>query len=81
MYPNTLVLIFVILVSTVLLALAIYLLSNYNRLFAGVKNIWLRRNLAVLSVAILGMSALLALGSQEMAVTAKTKGWLGIILK
>ena len=81
MYPNTLVLIFVILVSTVLLALAIYLLSNYNRLFAGVKNIWLRRNLAVLSVAILGMSALLALGSQEMAATAKTKGWLGIILK
>ena len=41
----------------------------------------MRRNLAVLSVAILGMSALLALGSQEMAATAKTKGWLGIILK
>ena len=81
MSPEILILIFVILISTVLLALAILLLSIYNRLFVGVKNIWLRRNLAALSVAILGMSALLVLGSHEMKDNAKGLGWLGIILK
>lgn len=70
-----------ILVSTILLAAAILLLSIYKRLFLGISNIWLRRNLVVLSVAILIMSAFLALQSPEMITNHSQKGFLGLLLK
>ena len=70
-----------ILVSTILLAAAILLLSIYKRLFLGISNIWLRRNLVVLSVAILIMSAFLALQSPEMITSHTKKGFLGLLLK
>ncbi|MEI9807489.1 MAG: histidine kinase [Bacteroidota bacterium] len=70
-----------ILVATALMAAAIYLLSVYKRLFSGVGNIWLRRNLAVLSVAILFMSAFVALQSPEMISGANKRGLWGMILK
>jgi hypothetical protein len=73
--------ILLILCSTALLAAAIYLLSVYKRLFSGVRNLWLRRNLAVLSVALLVMSALLALQSPEILSGAGKKGFAGLVLK
>lgn len=70
-----------ILVSTILLAAAILLLSIYKRLFSGISNIWLRRNLVVLSVAVLIMSAFLALQSPEMITNLSLKGFLNLLLK
>lgn len=70
-----------ILVSTILLGAAILLLSIYKRLFSGISNIWLRRNLVVLSVAVLIMSAFLALQSPEMITNLSLKGFLGLLLK
>ncbi|HEX7903143.1 MAG TPA: histidine kinase [Chitinophagaceae bacterium] len=69
-----------ILCSTVLLATAIVLLSVYKRLYSGVRNLWLRRNLVVLSIAVLIMSALLLLQSPEM-LAAKKGSFLGLVLK
>lgn len=69
-----------IICSTILLGLAIMLLSIYKRLFLGIRNVWLRRNLVVLSVAVLIMSALLAFQSPEMLAGNKM-GLLGLILK
>ncbi len=73
--------ILLILCSTALLAGAIYLLSVYKRLYAGIPNIWIRRNLAVLSVAILIMTALLSLQSPEMLANANKTNWVSLILK
>jgi sensor histidine kinase YesM len=70
-----------ILCSTVLLGLAIMLLSVYKKLFLGVRNVWLRRNLVVLSVAILIMAALLTFQSQEMLASYNKHGILGLVLK
>lgn len=70
-----------IFVSTILLGAAILLLSIYKRLFSGISNIWLRRNLVVLSVAVLIMSAFLALQSPEMITNLSLKGFLGLLLK
>ncbi len=70
-----------ILCSTLLLAIAILLLSFYKRLFIGVSNFWLRQNLSVLSVAVVFMAAFLSLQSPEMITNAGKKGLLGIILK
>ncbi len=70
-----------ILSSTILLGLAIMLLSIYKRLFLSIKNVWLRRNLAVLSVAILFMSALLAFQSPEALAANNKQGLVGLILK
>lgn len=68
--------------ATALLAASIYLLSVYKRLFAGVGNMWVRRNLSVLAVALLIMSALIALQSPEMVSNAeRKKNLLGLILK
>jgi sensor histidine kinase YesM len=67
--------------ATVLMAASIFLLSNYKRLFLGVKNLWLRRNLVVLSIAILMMSAFLAMLSPEMITGASKKGFLGLVFK
>lgn len=72
----------VILFSTILLGLAILLLSIYKRLFLGIRNIWIRRNVVVLLVAIIFMSALLALQSPEILARAKEHGsLLGVVLK
>ena len=73
--------ILLIIFSTILLALAIFLLSIYKRLFVRARIIWLRRNLAVLSIALLIMSALLLLQSPEMISGTNKKGVLGLILK
>lgn len=70
-----------ILSSTILLGLAIMLLSIYKRLFLSIRNVWLRRNLAVLSVAILFMSALLAFQSPEALAANNKQGLVGLILK
>jgi sensor histidine kinase YesM len=67
--------------ATILLAVAILLLSWHKRLYMGVKNLWLRRNLAVLTVGLVFMSALLSLQSPEMINSANAKGWAGMIIK
>ena len=58
--------IIVVICSTVMLGIAIYLLSTFKKLFSGIRNIWLRRNLAVLVVALFFMSAFLALQWPEL---------------
>lgn len=63
------------------MAASIFLLSIYKRLFLGIKNLWLRRNLVVLSIAILMMSAFLAMLSPEMITGANKEGFLGLVLK
>jgi two-component system, LytTR family, sensor kinase len=73
--------ILVIIGSTIVLGAAIMLLSIYKKLFLGVKNIWLRRNLAVLLVAILFMTALLFLQSPEVMSSPGKKSVWGLILK
>ncbi len=73
--------ILVLLGSTIVLAAAIMVLSIYKKLFLGVKNIWLRRNFAVLLIAILFMSALLFLQSPEVMASPGKKDVLGLILK
>jgi sensor histidine kinase YesM len=70
-----------VLCSTALLGLAIMLLSINKRLFLSVRNVWLRRNLVVLSVAILIMSALLAFQSPEMLASYNKQGILSLVLK
>jgi len=67
--------------STILLAVAILLLSFYKRLFSGVKNVWLRRNLATVAIAIVFMAAFLSLISPEVLTSAGKKGFLGFVLK
>ncbi len=61
--------------SAIMLTLAIYLMSVFNRLFTGIPNQWLRKNLAVLLVAICFMFSLTAISS-ELFVEAAQKGWL-----
>lgn len=60
--------------SALMLTLAIYLMSVFNSLFAGIRNQWLRKNLAVLLVAICFMFSLTAISS-ELFVEAAQKGW------
>ena len=67
--------------TTALFGAAIYLLSVYKRLYSGVRNLWLRRNVSVLTVALVIMAALLTLQAPEMLSAAGKKGILGIILK
>ncbi len=64
----------IILGSALMLTLAIYLMSVFNSLFAGIRNQWLRKNLAVLLVAICFMFSLTAISS-ELFVQAAQKGW------
>lgn len=71
----------ILIISTVVLAAAIFVLSNYKRLFLGIKNIWFRRNLAVLLIAVLFMSALLFLQSPEVVASPGRKSMMGLILK
>lgn len=81
MQHPVLIQILLILGTTILLGLAIMLLSIYKKLFLGVRNVWLRRNLVVLAIAILIMTALLALQSPEIIASNNKRGILGLILK
>lgn len=81
MQSSILIQILLIICSTLLLAAAIYLLSVYKRLYAGIGNVWLRRNLAAVSVALLVMTAFISLQSHEMLTSQQKKNWVGIILK
>jgi two-component system LytT family sensor kinase len=65
----------VIVGSAAMLTLAIYLMSVFNSLFAGIRNKWLRKNMAVLLVALCFMFSLTAISSELFAMAAK-KGWL-----
>jgi two-component system LytT family sensor kinase len=67
--------------STMLLAVVILLLSFYKRLFSGINNVWLRRNLATLLIAIVFMAAFLSLISPEMMAGVGKEGFLGLIVK
>lgn len=62
-----------------MLVLAVYLLSIFNRLFLGVRNIWLRRNLAVLVVGCCFMLSMVAVSS-EIFMKATQMGWLNALL-
>jgi sensor histidine kinase YesM len=70
-----------LLASTAFMAVAIYLLSIYKRLYAGVSNMWLRRNLAVLSVAFFMMGAFVCLQFPELMAAASKKGIVGLLIK
>ena len=50
--------------SAIMLTLAIYLMSVFNSLFAGIRYKWLRKNLAVLLVALCFMFSLTAISSE-----------------
>lgn len=54
----------IVIVSTLMLGLAVYLLSIFNRLFRRVKNPWLRKNLAVLLVGSCFMFSVVAVSSE-----------------
>lgn len=73
--------VFVLITTTVLLALFIWLLSIYKRLFSGIPNLWLRRNVTVLLLSILGMSACVVLLSPQMVLEPKNHNIIGILLK
>ncbi len=70
MPKSILIQLILILCSTALFAVAIYLLSVYNRLFQRVKNKWLRNNLSVLTVALVVLLAFFAIQSPEIALRA-----------
>lgn len=78
---SVLIQLLLIVCSTILLGVAIYLLSVYKRLFRGIKSIWLRRNLVVLTIALLIMTALVGVQSPEMLAKVGTKGFFGLIFK
>lgn len=78
---SVLIQILLIVCSTIFLGAAIYLLSVYKRLFRRIKNLWLRRNLVVLSIALLMMTALLGIQSPELIAKGGSGGFWGIILK
>jgi sensor histidine kinase YesM len=75
------ILILFILCSTIFLSVAILLLSLYKRLFSGIKNLWIRRNLATLLIAISFMTALISILTPEALSKTTTGGFLGIVLK
>jgi two-component system, LytTR family, sensor kinase len=61
--------------SALMLTVAIYLMSVFNSLFTGIRNNWLRKNLAVVLVALCFMCSLTAISSELFAQAAKN-GWL-----
>jgi two-component system, LytTR family, sensor kinase len=82
MPKEVLIQLIVVLLSTLLLGVAILILSIYKRIFLFIRNEWLRMNVVVLSVALLIMAALLALQSPEtLALAQKNKSILGLMLK
>ena len=64
--------ILIVVSSAMMLILAIYLLSIFNRLFRRVKNIWLRRNLSVLVVGVCFMLSMVAVSSELYMKAMKT---------
>lgn len=64
--------ILIVVSSALMLILAIYLLSIFNRLFRRVKNIWLRRNLSVLVVGVCFMLSMVAVSSELYMKAMKT---------
>jgi sensor histidine kinase YesM len=60
---------------------AIYLLSIYNRLYRGIKNLWLRNNVAILSIGLLVMCAFLAVEIPTMIQRFGKTGLLGLLFK
>ncbi|MCR6721551.1 MAG: histidine kinase [Chitinophagaceae bacterium] len=71
--------ILIVATSTIMLGVAIYLLSIFNRLFLGIRNIWLRKNLAVLLVGVCFMLSMIAV-STEIVMKAQQKGFLEAFL-
>ena len=71
----------IVVFATILLAIGLFLLSIYKRLFSGIRNIWIRRNLAVLSIAIFFWLYILLMFSGEIATNVGKKGFVGTILK
>ncbi len=70
-----------ILGSTALFAIAVYLLSIYNRLYSGIRSLWLRHNLSIQSIGLLVMCAFLALEVPSMIQTYGKTGLLGLLGK
>jgi sensor histidine kinase YesM len=70
-----------VLCFTILLATAILLLSLHKKLFLRVRNLWLRNNLAVLSIAIVFMLAMVSLQSGELSRNLGKMGIVNLILK
>jgi len=64
----------IVVFATILLAIGLFLLSIYKRLFSGIRNIWIRRNLAVLSIAIFFWLYILLMFSGEIATNVGKKG-------
>lgn len=71
--------IFIILGSASMLALSIYLLSIFGRLFRVVKNKWLRKNLAVMVVSVSFMLTIMGL-SPGVRTAMLSQGWLNILI-
>lgn len=69
----------IIVSATLSLALAIYLLSKFNRLFLRVRNPWLRKNMAVMLVGCCFMFSM-SLVSSEIYMKALQQGWLQAFL-
>lgn len=63
----------IIICSTLLLGVGIYLLSIYRRLFKRIQNRWLRMNLTVLSISLLMLAALLGIQSPAIFSTLQGK--------
>lgn len=70
-----------VLCFTILLATAILLLSLHKRLFLRVRNVWLRNNLAVLSIAVVFMLAMLSPQAGEITKNVGKMAILDFILK
>jgi sensor histidine kinase YesM len=71
--------IFIILASASMLALSVYLLSIFSRLFSFVKNKWLRKNLAVMVVAVSFMLTIMGL-SPIVRNAMLSHGWVNILI-
>lgn len=69
------IMVLIVIVSTIMLGVAVYLLSIFNRLFIGIRNKWLRKNLAVLVVGLCFMFSLLS-ASSEIFMKAAKQGWV-----
>src|SRR5437868_2015873 len=72
---------FTIIGVTALFASALFLLSIYNRLFRGVRNLWLRKNLSTLLVALAVMLAILCLQLQDVFTKQTPKVIFDIVIK
>ncbi|MET0395074.1 MAG: histidine kinase [Chitinophagaceae bacterium] len=72
-------LIVLILFSSVMLMMAIYFLSRFNRLFTRIKSIWLRQIMAVWLIATCFVLAMAPISADGYGMVAK-KGWIYVIV-